>query len=74
MKKSTQTNERTTDTVNSNDWLEAMRFIGDTTQSCPGDMFDWDHPKTCPKACRPEFDEIARECWGLYIKEKASNK
>ena len=46
----------------------AGRLLAEHTQSCPLDVYGWDHPATCAVACDSGGEAT---CWGLYIEEQA---
>ena len=43
---------------------KAAKSLYKSTQSCPSDMFDWDHPATCDIECNTHSHvDDAWKCW-----------
>lgn len=43
---------------------KAAKCLYERTQSCPSDMFDWDHPETCDIECNTHSHvDDAWKCW-----------
>ena len=50
---------------------EAGRLLKENTESCPTEVYGWQHPKTCAAACK---NYSMAGCWSLYIEQRAQTK
>ena len=45
---------------------KACKFILDTVETCPNDLFEWERPEGCANVCPDDKNEISK-CWVLYF-------
>jgi hypothetical protein len=54
---------------------KAAHQLYDYSGSCPSDLYDWEHPRSCSKVCAGYEDPSeAWECWLVWLLSSKENK